>query len=56
MIKKFKSFNESKKDKFPNIQKVDIEGFVVLVGKDAKSNDYLTLSVSNKDEIGRAHV
>ena len=51
MIKKFKSFNESKKDKFPNIQKVDIEGFVVLVGKDAKSNDYLTLSVSNKDDI-----
>ena len=51
MIKKFKSFNESKKDKFPNIQKVDIDGFVVYVGKDAKSNDHLTLNVADKDDI-----
>ena len=52
MIKKFKSFiSESKKDKFPNIQKVDIDGFVVYVGKDAKSNDHLTLNVAEPDDI-----
>jgi len=51
MIKKFKSFNESKKDKFPNVQKLDIDGFVVYVGKDAKSNDHLTFNVADKEDI-----
>ena len=51
MIKKFNSFNESKKDKFPNIQKLEIEGFVVYVGKDAKSNDHLTFNVADKEDI-----
>ena len=51
MIKKFNSFNESKKDKFPNVQKLDIDGFVVYVGKDAKSNDYLTFNVADKEDI-----
>jgi predicted ribosome quality control (RQC) complex YloA/Tae2 family protein len=51
MIKKFNLFNESKKDKFPNIQKLEIEGFVVYVGKDAKSNDHLTFNVADKEDI-----
>jgi len=51
MIKKFNSFNESKKDKFPNVQKLDIDGFVVYVGKDAKSNDHLTFNVADKEDI-----
>jgi predicted ribosome quality control (RQC) complex YloA/Tae2 family protein len=51
MIKNFNLFNESKKDKFPNIQKLEIEGFIVYVGKDAKSNDHLTFNVSDKEDI-----
>jgi len=51
MIKKFNSFNESKKEKFPNVQKLDIDGFVVYVGKDAKSNDHLTFNVADKEDI-----
>jgi len=51
MIKNFNSFNESKKDKFPNIQKLEIEGFIVYVGKDAKSNDHLTFNVADKEDI-----
>jgi predicted ribosome quality control (RQC) complex YloA/Tae2 family protein len=50
-IMNYKSFNESKKDKFPNIQKLEIEGFVVYVGKDAKSNDHLTFNVADKEDI-----
>ena len=51
MIKKFNSFNESKKDKFPNVQKLDIDGFVVYVGKDAKSNDHLTFNISSDNDL-----
>jgi predicted ribosome quality control (RQC) complex YloA/Tae2 family protein len=51
MIKNFELFKEGKKDKFPNIQKLDIGGFVVYVGKDAKSNDYLTFAMADKEDI-----
>ncbi len=51
MIKSFQLFTEGKKDKFPNIQKLDIDGFVVYVGKDAKSNDYLTFNMADKEDI-----
>lgn len=51
MIKNFNLFSESKKEKFPNIQKLEIEGFIVYVGKDAKSNDHLTFNVSDKEDI-----
>lgn len=50
-MKHIKLFTESKKEKFPNIQKVDIDGFIVYVGKDAKSNDYLTFNMTNSDDI-----
>lgn len=40
--------NESDK---PNIKKYDIDGFVVYLGKDAKSNDYLTFELSNEDDL-----
>lgn len=50
-IMNYKSFNESKKDKFPNIQKLEIDGFIVYVGKDAKSNDHLTFNISDKEDI-----
>lgn len=38
--------NESKKDKFPNINKVEIDGFIVYIGRDAKSNDHLTFNLA----------
>lgn len=49
-IKKYKSFNESK-DKFPNIKTLDIDGFIVYLGRDAKSNDHLTFNMSNTNDI-----
>lgn len=51
MIKNYKVFLESKKDKFPNIKKLEIDGFTVYVGKDSKSNDYLTFNIANDDDI-----
>lgn len=46
-IKKF----ESKKDKFPDIQKKEVDGYTVFVGRDAKSNDYLTFNIAEKEDI-----
>ena len=51
MIKKFNSFNEGKKDKFPNIKKVEIDGFIIYIGRDAKSNDHLTFNIADKEDI-----
>ena len=51
MIKNFNSFNEGKKDKFPNIKKVDVDGFIVMIGKDAESNDHLTFNVAFPEDI-----
>jgi len=50
-INNFKLYLESKKDKFPNIQKKEIDGFIVYIGKDSKSNDYLTFNMSDNDDI-----
>jgi len=47
MIKKFHSFNEGKKDKFPNIKKVEMDGFVVYIGRD----DQVRVDYLNTDEI-----
>lgn len=49
-IQKYKHFNESK-NKFPNIKTLDIDGFVVYLGRDAKSNDHLTFNMSDPDDI-----
>lgn len=51
MIKNYSLFSESKKDKFPNIQNKIIDGFNVLIGKDAQSNDYLTTNMANDDDL-----
>lgn len=45
------NYFEGKKNKFPNIQKMEIEGFVVYIGKDAISNDHLTFNVSDDKDI-----
>lgn len=51
MIKNFNLFNESKKDKFPNIKTLNIDGYIVLIGRDALSNDYLTINMANPDDM-----
>lgn len=50
MILSYKLFLESKKDKFPNLKKIEIDDFLVYIGKDAKSNDYLTFKMTEDNE------
>jgi hypothetical protein len=50
-IMNYIKFNESKRIKFPNIKKVEIDGFVILYGRDANSNDHLTFNMANPDDI-----
>lgn len=40
---------ESKLDR-PNYKKLDIDGFIVYRGKDAKSNDYVTFELSDNED------
>ena len=51
MIKDYKYFIESKKDKFPNIQKKEFFGYTIFIGRDAKSNDYLTFNTAENEDI-----
>lgn len=46
----FDHFNESK-EKFPNFKKYEIYGFTVILGKDSKSNDYITFQMASDDDI-----
>jgi predicted ribosome quality control (RQC) complex YloA/Tae2 family protein len=50
-MKFIKSFLESKKSEKPKIKKHDIDGFVVFQGKDADSNEHLTLEVATENDI-----
>jgi predicted ribosome quality control (RQC) complex YloA/Tae2 family protein len=49
-MKHLKKFNESKKDR-PNYKKLEIDGFIVYQGKDAIANDYVTLELSDDNDI-----
>lgn len=51
IVMKYSQFNEGKKDKFPNVKKLDIDGFVVYIGRDALSNDHLTFNMSHPEDI-----
>lgn len=51
MIKSFKLFQESKKEKFPNLKKLEIDGYKVIIGRDALSNDYLTTILANPEDL-----
>ena len=51
MIKKYKLFKEGKKDKFPNLKKVNVDNFLIYIGRDAKSNDHLTFNIADKEDI-----
>lgn len=42
---------DGKNDKFPDIKKIEIDGFQVYIGKDAKSNDYLTFNIAKDSDI-----
>ena len=48
---KYLKLFESKKIKFPDIQKKEIDGYTIFIGRDAKSNDYLTFNVADKEDI-----
>lgn len=52
-LKTYENFQvfESKSKKFPNLKEYNIEGFTVLVGMDAKSNDYLTVNIADDNDI-----
>lgn len=50
-IKRYSNFYESKSEKFPNIKTLVIDGFTVMIGKDALSNDYLTTKMANDDDL-----
>ena len=50
-ILRFSNFIFESKDKFPNIKKMEIDGFQVLMGRDALSNDYLTVNMANEDDL-----
>jgi predicted ribosome quality control (RQC) complex YloA/Tae2 family protein len=49
-LKKYLQFNEGKKKEF-NFQRMEIDGFLVYRGRDAKSNDHLTFNVADNDDI-----
>jgi predicted ribosome quality control (RQC) complex YloA/Tae2 family protein len=51
MIKNFKVFKESKKEKFPNLKKLEIDGYQIIMGKDAASNDYLTTIMADPEDL-----
>lgn len=42
---------ESKKVKFPDIKKTEVDGYIIHWGRDAKSNDYLTFNVARDEDI-----
>ena len=51
MYKKYRIFLESKKPKFPNIKEVRINNFIILIGRDSDSNDYLSTKMAYPDDI-----
>jgi len=48
---KYLKYFESKKVKFPDIKKVEVDGYIIQWGRDAKSNDYLTFNVAQDEDI-----
>ena len=49
-MKYLRKFNESKKLDKPNYKKLDVDGFIVYQGKDAKANDYITFELSGDED------
>jgi len=42
---------ESKNNKFPDIKKIEVDDYLIMIGRDAKSNDHLTFKVAEDDDI-----
>lgn len=42
---------ESKKEKFPDIRKMEVDGYTIQYGRNAKSNDYLTFIEAEDEDI-----
>lgn len=51
MIIKYSKMFEGKKEKFPNYREIKIDDFTVYIGKDSKSNDYLTFNIAKDDDL-----
>jgi len=51
MIKKFKLFKESKKDKFPNLKRMEIDDYSIIIGRDSLSNDHLTTIMADPEDL-----
>jgi len=50
-MKYLKKYNESKRDKFPNLKKMEIGGYSIIMGKDALSNDHLTTIMADPEDM-----
>jgi len=50
-MKYLKKYNESKKEKFPNLKKMEIGGYSIIMGKDALSNDHLTTIMAHPEDM-----
>ena len=50
-MKHLRTFNESKKAKFPNIKTFNFNNYVILLGKDALSNDYLSTTMAKPEDL-----
>jgi predicted ribosome quality control (RQC) complex YloA/Tae2 family protein len=48
---KYLNYFESKKNKFPDIKKFEVDGYIIQLGRDAKSNDYLTFNIADDEDI-----
>lgn len=48
---RYLKYFESKKVKFPDIKKFEVDGYIIHLGRDAKSNDYLTFKVADDEDI-----
>jgi len=50
MVSKYQEFNESRK-KFPSLRRVEVDGYKILIGRDSKSNDYLTTIMAKDNDL-----
>lgn len=48
---KYIKYFEGKKPKFPDIKKMEVDGYLIKFGRDAKSNDYLTFIIADDKDI-----
>ena len=47
----YNKYYEAKKNRFPNIKESEFMGFKILLGKDAKSNDHLSINMAKENDV-----